>query len=71
MNSSYPDATLKKKHVALSYYMVRESVVTGIIHPMKIPGKTNIADLLTKPLDINAFMGHTNKLLYMTPLVDQ
>ncbi len=33
VNASTPDATLKKKHVALSYHLVRETVSAGIIHP--------------------------------------
>ncbi len=51
VNASIPHATLKKKHVALSYHSVRESVVSGIVHPSKVSGKNNIADLLTRPLD--------------------
>ncbi len=62
-NATVPDASLKKKHVALSFHYVRESVAAGITHPYKIPGKNNIADLLTKPLDRNTFMGHTGKVL--------
>jgi hypothetical protein len=50
-NAMMADATLKKKHVALSYHSVRESVSAGIVNPCKIAGKNNIADLLTKPLD--------------------
>jgi hypothetical protein len=64
-NASTPDATLKKKHVALSYHSVRESVSAGVIHPCKISGKKKIADLLTKSLDRNAFMGHTGSVLQM------
>ncbi len=62
-NASMPEATLKKKHVALSYQSVRENVAAGVIHPYKVSGKNNIADLLTKPLDRNTFMNHTGKVL--------
>jgi hypothetical protein len=48
-NATTPDATLKKKHVALSYHAVRESVSAGIIWPNQVSSKNNIADLLTKP----------------------
>jgi hypothetical protein len=34
-NVSMPDATLKKKHVALLYHTVRENVAAGVIHPYK------------------------------------
>jgi hypothetical protein len=62
-NVSMPDATLKKKHVALSYHTVRENVAAGVIHPYKVSSKVNVADLLTKPLDRNTFMNHTKKVL--------
>ncbi len=65
-NANTPDATLKKKHVALSYHAVRESVSAGIIRPKKVPSKDNIADLLTKPLDRNTFMCHAGKLLRLS-----
>ena len=64
-NASTPDATLKKKHIALSYHTVRESVSAGIISPHQISSKNNIADLLTKSLDRNTFMEHTGKVLGM------
>ncbi len=64
-NTTTPDATLKKKHIALSFHSVRESVSAGIISPHHISGENNIADLLTKPLDRNTFMQHTGKVLSM------
>jgi hypothetical protein len=69
-NSTTPDGSLKKKHVALSFHSVRESVSAGIISPHKISSKNNIADLLTKPLDRNTFMGHTGRLLEMNSSVN-
>ncbi len=61
-NGTVLDSSLKKKHVALSYHSVRESVAAGITHPYKISGKNNVADLLTKPLDRYTFMGHMGKI---------
>jgi hypothetical protein len=69
-NATTPEASLKKKHVALSYHSVRESVSAGIIHPHQIMSKDNIVDLLTKPLDRGTFMGHANKVLLMTSEID-
>ncbi len=43
-NASMPEATLKKKHVALSFHSVRENVAAGVIHPYKVSSKNNIAD---------------------------
>jgi hypothetical protein len=65
-NISMPDATLKKKHVALSYHTVSENVTAKVIHPYKVSSKNNTADLLTKPLDRNTFMSHTGKVLKLS-----
>lgn len=64
-NATTYDATLKKKNVALSYHSVKKSIAAGIIYPQKISGKTNIADLLTKPLNRGTFMWHVSKVLLM------
>ena len=45
-----PDADLKKKHVAISYHLVREAVAAGIIEPIWLDSKANFADLCTKAL---------------------
>jgi hypothetical protein len=47
-NATIKDSLLKKKHVAISYHKVRESAACGIVHPTKINGKYNFADVLTK-----------------------
>jgi hypothetical protein len=47
-NSTISDSLLKKKHVAIAYHKTRESAAAGIVHPIKIAGKNNFADLLTK-----------------------
>jgi hypothetical protein len=65
-NATTPEATLKKKHVALSYHFVREVVATGVIAPRKVGGPDNFADVMTKPLDKNSFMGHIGGILWMT-----
>ncbi len=64
-NTSSPDATLKKKHIALSFHTVRENVSAGVVYPRQISSENNIADLLTKPLDRNTFMRHTGNVLSM------
>jgi hypothetical protein len=64
-NTTNPDATLKKKHIALSFHSVRENVSAGVICPRQVSSENNIADLLTKPLDRNTFMQHTSKVLSM------
>ena len=50
ISTSLPSSTLKKKHNAVAYHRVRQSVAAGIIDLILIPGKENIADTLTKAL---------------------
>ena len=49
-NSTVPQSTLKKRHNALSYHRVREACAAGVMHFIHTPGKTNVADVLTKYL---------------------
>ena len=62
-NVTIKDSLLKKKHVAISYHKVRESVAAGIIHPIKIDGKHNYANVLTKSLTDHVFCGFVNHLM--------
>ena len=50
MNTSRPESTLKKKHNAIAYHMVRKAVAAGIFCITKVPMETNLADMLSKPL---------------------
>jgi hypothetical protein len=65
-NATTPEGTLKKKHVALSYHFVREAVAINIIAPRKVGSPDNFADVMTKPLDKDTFMGHIGGMLWMT-----
>ena len=56
-NVTIKDSLLKKKHVAISYHKVREAAACGIVHPVKIDGRYNFADVLTK--------AQTNKVFAM------
>ena len=49
-NTIHPESTLKKKHNAIAYHRAREAVAAGTIRVTKEDGKTNLADVLTKPL---------------------
>jgi hypothetical protein len=46
----YPESVLRKKRNAIAYHKVWESVAQGTIQIAKEDGKTNLADILTKPL---------------------
>ena len=49
-NSTILQSTLKKRHSALSYHRVSEACAAGIVWFIHTPGKTNVADVLTKYL---------------------
>ena len=49
-NATVPISMLKKKHNAISYHKVCESIAAGILCMAKEPTETNLADILTKPL---------------------
>jgi KUP system potassium uptake protein len=46
--STIPHSVLSKRHNALAYHRVREAVSAGVVYFLKIDGKENIADCLTK-----------------------
>jgi hypothetical protein len=45
-----PSSMLKKKHSAIAYHKVRETITAGTLQVAKEPMATNLADILTKPL---------------------
>jgi hypothetical protein len=49
-NAIYPESTLKKKRNSIAYHRIREAVAAGTIRVTKEDEKTNLADVLTKPL---------------------
>lgn len=50
-----PDYNGKMKHIDVKYHFIRELVEEGIIEPLRVPTKENIADILTKPLEKGTF----------------
>ena len=49
-NAKVADSELKKKHVAISYHMVREAVAAKIVLPIWCNTHENFADICTKAL---------------------
>ena len=49
-NSTMPESTFKKKHVAICYHHVQEACASGMIQIAKEDGGTNPADVLTNSL---------------------
>jgi hypothetical protein len=58
LSSTLPSNTLKKKHNAIAYHKIRESVAAKIIKVNHIEGKCNVADILTKSTDGVTFRKH-------------
>ena len=51
-NTSLPESVLSKKHNAINYHAVQEAVAAEIMRVVKEDGETNLADLLTKSLNL-------------------
>jgi hypothetical protein len=64
LNTTVPSSMLKKKHNAIAYHRVRESIAAGIIRFFHIPSTENLADILTKPLNNHLFHQITEAILF-------
>lgn len=62
--STIPSSTLTKRHNALAYHRVRWAVAAGVIKFVKIDGKDNVADVLTKYLPYSTSMPLLKGLLF-------
>ena len=47
-SASVPHSKLNKRHTALSYHYVRERIAAGFLRYVWLPGKLNVADVLSK-----------------------
>ena len=45
------------------YAMIRHGTASKIIEPVKVSGKANVADILTKPITGRAFIAHRATIL--------
>ena len=63
LSSTLPSNTLKKKHNAIAYHKVRESVAANVITVSHIKGEETLADILTKPVDGQTFRKHVGKCM--------
>jgi hypothetical protein len=50
MSTSLPESVLKKKHNAIAYHKVRETIASGAVRAAHEPTGSNLADLLSKQL---------------------
>jgi hypothetical protein len=62
--STIPHSVLTKRHNALAYHRVREAVAAGVIYFLKIDGKQNVADCLTKFLSHSVLWPMIEPLLF-------
>ena len=63
-NSTIRLSLFKKKHVAISYHKTRKAAASGTVHPIKIDGTINYADVLRKSQDLNTFQLITGSYFY-------
>jgi hypothetical protein len=61
---STPESTLQKKHNAVCYHRVRESIAMKMIRVCWIDGRFNLADLFTKPLTAERRSTLLSQILY-------
>ena len=63
-NSSYPESTLKKKHISICYHLVREACAAGQIRVTYEKSEFNLADVITKIMSGIAKMQSVKMILY-------
>ena len=64
LNASNPEADIKKKHVAISFHLVREAIAAGIIAPFWLKGEHNLVDIMTKQINGPAFQDFCTLLFW-------
>jgi hypothetical protein len=64
INTTIPSSQLKKKHNAIAYHRVRETIAAKIISFVHIPSATNLADCLTKPVPRTIFQPLVKAVLF-------
>jgi Reverse transcriptase (RNA-dependent DNA polymerase) len=64
ISSTTPQSCLNKRHNALSYHRVRESIAAAIIYFMHVEGRLNPSDMFTKFLGYSKFWPLIQPLLF-------
>jgi len=65
-NAQNPAVDLSKKHVAISFHVVREAIAAGVVKPYWLKGQWNLSDIMTKQIPRSKFREHC-KYLYWRP----
>ena len=58
-SSTIVASVCKKKHVSVSWHIMRECVAAGITNPVKVDTTVNLADFLTKSLPSRGLHFHS------------
>ena len=66
LNYQNPAADLSKKHIAISFHVVREAIAAGVVEPYWLKGEYNASDILTKKIPRVEFRLHC-KFLFWHP----
>jgi len=67
LSTTIPSSVLKKKHQAICYHRIRECVAAKVLRFVHIDTKTNLADILTKPLSNDDFLRLAKPVLFRLP----
>jgi hypothetical protein len=66
-----PQSTLNKRHVALSFHRVRESIAAGIVNFHFVNTKYNPANILSKHWSYSTVSHHLHKLLFRSDCANE
>ena len=55
---------IHKRHIALSFHRMRDSIAANIVNYLFIDGKNNLADVLTKYWDHNDILPSLKPILF-------
>ena len=64
-NSQNPVCTLSKKHVTISYNIVREAIAAGIIECFWLKDCWNLSDITTKQIPCTPFKAHCDYIYWL------
>jgi hypothetical protein len=70
-SGTIPQSTLNKRHVALSFHRVRESIAAGIVDFHHISTKDNPADVLSKHWGYSTVSHHLHELLFRSDCANE
>ena len=64
LNAQNPACDLSKKHVAISYNVVREAIAAGITECFWLKGRWNLSDIMTKQIPRTPFKTHCDHIFW-------